>query len=196
MAPLPPGYETHDGLYLRLHLGGGFTAISGSDGTGNTARLTGGSVSIGVAIGGAIAKDLILFGAVGGTILVGPDRDGERRAGRHRLLRQHSGTNGNSASVGGAGAGLAYYLEPVNVYLSGALMFVTFEFDDSHNNPIYQSDTGVGFQGMVGKEWWASTNWGLGLAGELYVASMKDKTDPNTRWTSSAFSLVFSATYN
>ena len=82
------------------------------------------------------------------------------------------------------------------MYLSGALMFVTFELDDSNNNAIYQSDTGVGFQGMVGKEWWVSANWGLGLAGELFVASMKDKTDPNTSWTSSAFSLVFSATYN
>ena len=106
------------------------------------------------------------------------------------------GANSDSASVGGAGAGLAYYLEPVNVYFSGALMLVTFELDDSRNNAIYQSDSGVGFQVMVGKEWWASANWGLGVAGELYVASMKDKTDTNTNWASSAFSLVFSATYN
>jgi hypothetical protein len=186
----PPGFETHDGFFLRLHLGGGFTSISGSNGAGATARLSGGSLSIGVALGGAITQDLIIFGAVAGTIISDPTLT------LNGVQGPYGSTSGSSASVGGTGAGLAYYLEPVNVYLSGALMLVTFELDDANNKAIYQSKTGVGFQGIVGKEWWVSTNWGLGLAGEIYVATMKDKTDPNTNWTSSAFSLLFSATYN
>jgi hypothetical protein len=186
----PPGFETHDGFFLRLHLGGGFTSVTGSNNAGDIARLSGGSVSIGVALGGAITRDLIIFGAVAGTIISDPAETVNGVPGAYGL------PSGSSASVGGTGAGLAYYLEPVNVYLSGALMLVTFELDDANNKAIYQSKTGLGFQGIIGKEWWVSTNWGLGLAGELYVATMKDKTDPNTNWTSSAFSLLFSATYN
>ena len=186
----PPGFETHDGFFLRLHLGGGFTSISGSNGAGDTVRLSGGGVSLGVALGGAITKDLIIFGTVAGTIVSGP------KVTSNGVPGAYNSPNATTDSVGGTGAGLAYYLEPVNVYLSGALMLVTFEFDDANNNAIYQSKTGVGFQGIVGKEWWVSTNWGLGLAGELYVATMKDKTDPDTNWTSSAFSVLFSATYN
>jgi hypothetical protein len=186
----PPGFETHDGFFLRLHLGGGFTSIAGSNGANDTARISGGGVSLGVALGGAVTRNLIIFGTVAGTIISGPTvtLNGGPAA--------YSSPNGNTASVGGTGAGLAYYLEPVNVYFSGALMLVTFEFDDANNKAIYESKAGVGFQGLVGKEWWVSTNWGLGVAGELIVATMKDKTDPNTNWTSSAFSVLFSATYN
>ena len=186
----PPGFETHDGFFLRLHLGGGFTSITGSNGAGDTVGLSGGGVSIGFAVGGAITRNLILFGTVAGTVISDPS------VRLNGVSSAYSTPSGSSASVGGTGAGLAYYFEPVNVYLSGALMLVTFEFDDANNKAIYQSDAGVGFQGIVGKEWWVSTNWGLGLAGELYVATMKDKTDPNTNWTSSAFSVLFSATYN
>jgi hypothetical protein len=50
--------------------------------------------------------------------------------------------------------------------------------------------------GVVGKEWWISQNWGFGLAGEFIAASMKDETDPKVTWTASAYSLLFSATYN
>ena len=191
MAATPPGYETHDGFYLRLHFGGGFTSIVGSNGAGATSRLSGRGVSIGVTLGGAIAQNLIIFGTVSGTIISDPT------VTLYGLEGNLNNLTGGSASVGGTGAGLAYYLEPVNFYVSGALILVKFEFDDANNNAVFQSDTGLGFQGIVGKEWWVSTNWGLGVAGELLVARMmKDKTDPNTNWTSNAFSLLFSATYN
>ncbi|HEY4186650.1 MAG TPA: hypothetical protein VGP07_16350 [Polyangia bacterium] len=35
---------------------------------------------------------------------------------------------------------------------------------------------GLGFQGMVGKEWWVSSEWGLGVAAEvIFAGDMKDK---------------------
>ena len=189
MPARPPGYQRHDGFYLRLHLGGGYTSIDGSAGAGVTSRLSGGGVSIGVTLGGAIIQNLIIFGTVSGTVISDPTVT---------LNGVQTGyATGSSASVGGVGAGLAYYLEPVNVYVSGALILVTFEFDDADNHVIYESDTGLAFQGIIGKEWWVSSDWGLGVAGELIVGRMmKDKTDPNPNWTSSAFSVLFSATYN
>ena len=51
-----PG-NIHDGFFLRLHLGGGFTDVKG-----NGLEISGGSVSLGVALGGALAENLILFG--------------------------------------------------------------------------------------------------------------------------------------
>jgi hypothetical protein len=186
--PTPPGFQTHDGFFVRLHLGGGFTSIVGSNGT----RFSGGGVSLGFALGGVITRNLIIFGTVAGTIIMDPTvtRDGGLQASYVNLA-------GSSASVGGTGAGAAYYLEPVNAYLSGALMLVTFELDDASNNAILRSETGIGFQAIIGKEWWVSTNWGLGIAGELYVGRMmKDKGDPSINWTSNAFSILFSATYN
>ncbi len=59
----PPPYNVgspgnvHDGFFLRLHLGGGFTDVKG-----NGLEISGGSVSLGVAVGGALAENLILFG--------------------------------------------------------------------------------------------------------------------------------------
>jgi hypothetical protein len=48
---------------------------------------------------------------------------------------------------------------------------------------------------MVGKEWWVSANWGLGVAGIVHLASMKS-TNEDSRVTAETLSLVLSATYN
>jgi hypothetical protein len=40
-------------------------------------------------------------------------------------------------------------------------------------------------------------DWGIGLAGQLHLASMSDNVQGyDTRMTAAAFSLLFSATYN
>jgi hypothetical protein len=183
----PPAYNVgspgnvHDGFFLRLHLGGGFTSIKGN---GN--KISGGSVSLGVALGGALAENLILFGNFFLSVADSPDVT-------------ESGvtlTASGSATLGGFGAGLTYYFMPVNIYISGALAAMVFQTADADGNNLYSSDTGLGFQGMVGKEWWVSPEWGLGVAAELTVASMKDKNVSSISWTGSSFSLVFSSTFN
>ncbi len=85
----------------------------------------------------------------------------------------------------------------MNVYISGALAAMVFEMDNPDGSKVYSSNAGLGFHGMVGKEWWVSSEWGLGIAAELTVASMKDEdSSSNTTWTGSSFSLVFSSTFN
>ena len=96
--------------------------------------------------------------------------------------------------MGGFGAGVVYYFQPINLYLSGAIAAVNLESQDSTGNTTYQSNFGPGFQGMVGKEWWVSPHWGLGVAGEFVAATMKDKNDSSIRWDSTSFSIAFSAT--
>ena len=56
-----PGFQTHDGVYLRLQLGAGYTRMSASQG-GDSAVISGGSASIGLAVGGAVTDNLIIYG--------------------------------------------------------------------------------------------------------------------------------------
>ena len=106
--PPPPGYApgypppqspafvptpepTHDGVYVRLDTGGGFTSISGKDSYGQTVKLSGSSFSLGVAVGGGIAPNLALFGNLFVSLISQPDAHRERgrpRQGSGELLRR------------------------------------------------------------------------------------------------------------
>ena len=192
----PPGYtpvgagpppNLHDGFYLRLHLGGGGTHVSGSDAFGDSVKISGGSVSFGIALGGAVTPNLIVFGNLFLSGLGMPDVS---------IGGFAAGSSNSSAAVVGFGPGVVYYLEPFNVYFSGTLGAMQFEMDDANGKPIYQTEVGIGCQILVGKEWWVSQDWGLGVAGEFVGASMKDLSDHSITWSATAFSLLFSATYN
>ena len=154
-------------------------------------KISGGSVAIGVAVGGAVTENLIIFGTLTGTSISNPDVTSSGTT---------IGTGNGTADSFGLGLGLAYYLQPMNLYLSGSLLANEISINDSNGNKIGESDFGVGFEGLVGKEWWVSDNWGLGVAGQFVYASMKDKDTFGTgnppTWTSTAFSLLFSATFN
>jgi len=169
-----------------LHLGGGYTHLSGADGFGNTVTASGGSVSFGAAIGGAVAPNFIVFGTFS-TVSLSPSV---------KVGGIDAGLNDSSAVLVGIGAGAVYYFEPINLYLSGALAITAVAIDDANNNPIYQTQAGIGVQLMVGKEWWISQDWGVGLAGEFIGASMKDKNDSSVTWSADTFSLLLSTTYN
>lgn len=67
---------------------------------------------------------------------------------------------------------------------------------DDRGAVVYRSYPGLGVQVIVGKEWWMTPDWGLGIAGELTLASMKDRNDPSTSWNGGGFGVLFSATYN
>jgi hypothetical protein len=185
-ARLPPE-NLHDGFYLRLHLGGGFTHVSGGDAFGDPLTAQGGSVSFGIALGAAITPNFIVFGNLFYAGIAAPDVS---------IGGLGSGVSNSTVLLTGIGPGAAYYFEPINIYLTGTVAAMEVEIEDANNNPLYQSKVGIGVQVTVGKEWWTSQNWGLGLAGELIAASMKDKSDSNVTWTSSSYSLLFSATYN
>jgi len=65
------------------------------------------------------------------------------------------------------------------------------------NGTDYDSEIGIAGQAALGKEWWVSEHWGLGLKGEFTVTSNKDSAAANApTWTGYAFGVSFSATYN
>ena len=185
------GVETHDGVYVRLHLGGGFTSMKANSG-GADLKISGDSIAIGVAVGGALTENLVLYGTFTVSTISNPNFSS---AGTTIVAADAS-----TAGSVGFGVGLAYYLEPTNVYFAGSLLANQLELDDASGNKVRETDFGVGFEGLIGKEWWVSDNWGLGVAGQFVLASMKDKDSLGTgnppTWTSTAFSLLFSATFN
>lgn len=180
------GFHTHDGFFMRVHVGIAATGFSSTQ-SGTKTTYSGGGSSSGIAIGGVIARDLILYGAAFGTSTADP----EKQVGGVSM----AGDLGN-IGVGAIGPGVAYYFEHINLYLSGTFGLAGFTTHDNGGLKVDSSRSGAAFELMVGKEWWVSRNWGLGIAGELFTASLKDKNVPGLTWSAGAASILFSATYN
>jgi len=172
----------HDGFYLRLHLGASYLRLKADGRT-----MSGPGASLGLALGGTIAPNLIVYGACFASTVTDPHTDTD--------FGGSSTENGVTLSLVGLGGGLAYYL-PSNVYVAGTVATMQWSMTASSdsNYTVDDSQWGIGGQVLVGKEWWVSQDWGIGLAGEVIAASMKDNAAQT--WTGLAFSLLFSATYN
>jgi hypothetical protein len=186
------GHE-HDGFFLRVTAGFGYASASENAG-GETITYSGLGVTYGVAFGGTIAPNLILFGEFLGTSV--PDYEY-----RYQVARFHDTASGDM-TLSGFGPGLAYYIEPINLYLSGTLAFSQVSFTDSYSGYSDGTSWGLGLSFAVGKEWWVGRDWAFGIAGQVHLASMGDtlvdvyNTRYDTRMSATAFSLLFSATYN
>ena len=182
-----PGAERHDGFYLRIQLGPGYTRMTSSDGGAGELTIKGSGAGFTLALGGAVAENLIVFGELGGDSASQPS------------FEVNGNTLGNadgSAGVSGIGVGLAYYIMPTNLYLSGALLGARLSSRDRANNTS-TSDLGVGVDLSLGKEWWVSDNWGLGIAAQFLAAHIKDGSDgTDVTWNALGFALAFSATFN
>jgi hypothetical protein len=172
----------HKGFALRLDLGVGYTSSKAVD---IDASMKGTSVPFGLVIGGAVAEDFILGADFWGTTAFSP------------TLSQgglSSVPGDTSFALTGFGLNLTYYFMPANIYvsLSPSITSVSLTVSGASGS----TESGFGMKMAVGKEWWVSDHWGLGLAGQFFFASNKDKgTDPPT-WSTTAFALAFSATYN
>jgi hypothetical protein len=181
----PPGYHTHDGFYLRLHFGPGYLHSSANT-DGYKLSTSGFGFTFAFAAGGVVAPNLAIYGEIQGTSVADPTMDNGITSAT---------ANGVSATVAGLGPGVAYYLDN-NMYLSGTLLFCGLSLSDTDSNESFaQTDTGVGTVFTFGKEWWVSTDWGIGASGQMSFASMKAK-NADYRWTTVTASLLFSATYN
>lgn len=179
------GWHEHDGFYLRLQVGGGYTRASVLD---EDLAIKGGGAGINAEIGGALTRNLILYGKLFGTSAPNPDIEvGDITVeGRDESV---------SHNYGAVGVGLTYYLMPANVYLSGALAFgqlsITQDGDD-----VAETDVGGSLHLGIGKEWWVSKNWGLGVGAELALGRVPEKNNDDVRWNVVNGMVFLSATFN
>jgi hypothetical protein len=97
----------------------------------------------------------------------------------------------------GIGPGVTYFLNTANMYASASLTITTLTLSASDHfvfDPAWGSTgAGIGMGLAFGKEWWISSNWGMGLAAQLRLASTLGKSQ---EMAATGFSLLFSTTYN
>jgi hypothetical protein len=174
---------------MRLCLGGGYLHTSATY-LGRTQTISGGGMAMNLAFGGVVARNLAIFGEMSVSSAFDPTVD---------IDGQTYSANDTNVNLMNFGPGVAYYVESINLYLSGAVTLSRVYADDSQSSSsssnVDLTDTGVGGSFMVGKEWWVSDNWGLGGALMLHLASMKMK-DIDARMSAASVSFLFSATYN
>ena len=182
----------HDGFFLRLTTGPAGGAISLEVPDTDELTYSGGGWSSSIDIGGAPVRDLVIFGRLRGAWLFDP----KVRRGDTTL-----DTSDNFIVTQGlVGAGINYYIMPINIYFGGAIGFSSIgtSRDRGRNQAERQdSDVGFGIDLDAGKEWWVGDNWGLGLALRLSLASVPagDDIAQDAVFGSGFVSLLFSATY-
>lgn len=179
------GEHIHDGFFLRLAPGIG--VMSTSETLGSTKYEYSGSSSLfNFAIGGAIFEDLILHLDLAGAAMADP---------KLKINGQSANNTTNDHSTSLLGIGLTYYF-PTNIYLTGSAGRAVTQVKANGNT--YRTDSGYGFNLMLGKEWWVSENWGLGVAGQWLYTKCPDKpvngVTPDVK--ASSIGVLFSATYN
>jgi hypothetical protein len=180
---LPDTRHRHLGGYIRPDLGFGYFTTGASSG-GTDVSLHGFAGTFGIAAGGALSENTILAIHVWDTVVNDPDVS----AG------SFSGSRSGSLTLIAVGPELTVYSQQ-NLYfsISPSLTRMTA----SSGSTSSDTNLGFGFRAAAGKEWWASDHWGLGLAGQLSMSLNEDSGGSGApTWTSWAFTVAFSATYN
>lgn len=172
--------NTHDGFFLQMDLGFGGMA-SKQDSGSSELEASGGAGEFSIALGGAIRENLILAGQAWAVAVDEPEIEVNGR---------DFGTSDATLTLSGFGLNVTYYL-PSNFYFSAtpSLTTLTVESDGDES----ETDTGFGLRLAVGKEWWVSDNWGLGLNGQAILSSNDDEGDT---WSTAWVGIAFSATFN
>lgn len=179
--PSVAGASPHDGLLVRFTPGfSGAAAASTIDDSDYS--ISGAAGRLGVAVGYAVAPRFILTGELVGHTVFGPELEVDGDA--------TGATRDVTWSTSYLGLGASYYL-PSNFYFAGSLgpLIMMLETDRMES----ETDLGGAAKLTVGKEWWVSPDWGLGMAFELLGGAVPDG---DADWTVATLGLAFSATYN
>jgi hypothetical protein len=167
--------HTHDGFYLRLTTGVGYGSQKNDD---EDVEMSGLSGLTTLGIGGSVSDNLILNADLFGLRMIEPTVDYKGKTQRKLKVE---------VSIYGLGLGMTYYIMPVNIYITGSAGMAIREEKDGFGKR--QSDPGYGINFAIGKEWWVSPSWGIGVAGQFLFADVEEtKTFGG--------GLLFTATYH
>jgi hypothetical protein len=179
------GRHTHDGLYVGARLGVGFLEVKGSF---DYESISGWGTPFALSVGYAFACRLIVFGEF------------------HQLRLRHPKTTGYLTDLDliSVGPGLTYYVPGINAFasLSASLSQLGYRNGtpmDTRYGTNRTSDWGMTGRLCLGKEWWVSSNWGLGVAGEVlygHMAGRPQRWQDEFRYTAKGFSLLATASFN
>lgn len=182
--------DHEEGFFLRLAGGAGPAGTEIKVDSDNRLKFDGVGADLEIAIGGIVTSNLAVHGTLWGWIISDPDAEIE-------LLDviEGSGSVEGDFSLNGIGAGVTYFIMPVNMYLTGSLGFGSLTFD--FGGLTLESDTGFSLEAAVGKEWFVSDRWGIGLAVGLTYHTISDQDpDVTANWSGISIPVRFSATFN
>lgn len=182
--------ETHDGFFLRLNLVGiGYTKATAEE-NNDKLEISGISNLIDIGIGGTVYENLIIHGNIFGPIIIQPSL----KVYDNGILALEGDLKGNVNSIG-FGAGVTYYLMPINVFLTGIIGLATMSINDDDGNTIGETKHGLSLLLAAGKEWFVSDEWGLGFSGSLIFQRLPDKNN-DLKFMVMGLGANFSVTYN
>jgi hypothetical protein len=196
-SPLLNGVHQHDGFFLRLVPGFGYSQISlslpddmlteqfkGKDAFAFSGGLT---LANSIQIGGAVSDNVIIFGESGGVTITNASV---------KVFDEEVDDPGDvSILFGGIGPGITYYFMPDNIYISVTILAHIANVD-VESSKLAESNIGFGFNFMAGKEWWVGEQWGLGVSLYFRYGSQSDKEVEDMTISGYSFGALFSATFN
>ena len=177
----------HDGFYLRLTTGiGSTTSIEKVE--GDELGISGVSTNITMGIGYAVVENLILNLDIFGSIVTDPTVE---------VNGEEIGEADAELTVSNTGIGATYYIMPTNVYFAGSIARASGKIESKWGKT--ESEAGYGINIVIGKEWWVSDNWGIGVAGQLFHTVLSDEnviTGEVYDLKTTSLGILFSATFN
>jgi hypothetical protein len=189
----PPdrGAERHDGFMLRLTLGFGGASmkekLDASVLSATSMEISGFSGTFSFDIGAALTDGLVLHARLSDFVMTSPS------------VKVNGMTLGsaNNSTFGAIlfGPALTYYFMPINLYLTAAVGGSWLNVQN-RNGDSATSGGGLGLNFDLGKEWWVSDNWGLGVALRFWYSHVSGK-DSSIGYSDNflGYGIVFSATY-
>jgi hypothetical protein len=179
------GPRDHEpGFFLRLSTGVGGAQTERDAAPSGKTEYSGLTGDPNFAIGGTLTRNLALHGTLFGWSTSDP---------AYKVDGVEVEVNNDAVFIGALGIGITYYVMPLNLYLSPTIGIgrLVHETSDTSN----ESDTGVAFDFTVGKEWWVSDRWALGVAGALGLHAIPDDV-VSEDWKGSSFAIRFTSTFN
>lgn len=176
--------EHEGGIFIRLSTGiAGSSASVEDEVAGTKTEFTEGGGTHNLAFGGMAWQNVALHATAFGWIVKDP---------KVEVNGIDQGRFNGSAGLNALGGGVTWYIMPVNIYVSGSAGFGWMSVSQNYTR---SSSVGFAFDFTVGKEWWVSDRWGLGVAlGANGYSIPIEGIDGN--WEGGSLGVRFSATFN
>lgn len=194
------GYHQHDGFYLSMNLGPVFGNVTDNVDAFNgasayTLDITGPGAVMDLKIGGAIRENLILHATLISNSVSGPTIVTTRNSSSTSAKAPQS----FSISDDMYAVGLTYYVMPSNILVSGSIGLGRYTImDTGENSGSITTQGGFAMQLKLGKEWWVSKNWGLGVG--VTYSKINVTNEPSIGESelldSNRFGILFNTTFN
>lgn len=186
-----PWFAHDPGFFMRLSGGIGYGSASLQQDSDTGFRGVAGQGSF--AFGGTVTRNLAVHADLFGLNMFEPtvEVDG---------VDQGNAQN-TTTSLGAIGIGVTGYVMPANLYFSGSIgagvgtVKTRAQFLGGVITLKEDTDPGLAVNLMVGKEWFVSPRWGLGVALQAMFASLSTK-DNGDDLSVFGIGVLFSATLN